>query len=412
MTLLHTATARHAHTATALEQLDRQLNHQHLSPERCAAARMVFAFYGCGHDDHLLHNHLRSRFGNAALVGGSSSGGLVTDQGVLDEQGLGVLVIDDDDGSYGVASGPLGSDPAASAEALLQQALASCDCEGELPELIWIYQAPGHEEAVIAGLRRLVGDGCPIVGGSAADNDVSSRWRQLGTDGPLADGLVVAVLFPSTPLGCAFQGGYEPAGPTGVVTGIGYTPSGNSGVVTASAGREIVSIDDEPAATVYNRWLGGRLDSQLDQGGTILADTTMLPIATDAGRVEGVTTYLLIHPEAVGAGGTLRTFRNLEVGDRVYAMRGDRERLIDRAGRVARQATKALGSAPLAGGLVVYCGGCKMAVGDDITRVAAGLSDAFGGRPFIGCFTFGEQGRLIDCNVHGNLMISAIGFAA
>ncbi|MFT3817559.1 MAG: FIST N-terminal domain-containing protein [Rubrivivax sp.] len=405
MPQLYTAAASHADTAAALQQIDRQLD------ERAAGARMVFAFYGCEHDDALLHRHLRQRFGGAALLGGSSSGGLITERGALGPQGLGLLAIADDDGSYGVAAGALGADPAASAEALLRQALASCDCEGELPELIWVYQAPGHEEAVVAGLRRLVGDRCPIVGGSSADNDVSGRWRQLGPDGVRGDGLVVGVLFPSSPLGFAFQGGYEPAGPSGVITGIGYAPAGASGIVTASAGREILSIDGEPAAVVYNRWLGGRLDGLLAGGGTILAETTMMPIATDAGRVEGVSHYLLVHPEAVGAGGTLRTFCTLQVGDRVYAMRGDRERLIDRAGRVARQARKDLGRGATAGGLVVYCGGCKMAVGEDIDRVAAGLADAFGGSPFICCFTFGEQGRLIDRNVHGNLMISAIGFA-
>jgi hypothetical protein len=30
--------------------------------------------------------------------------------------------------------------------------------------------------------------------------------------------------------------------------------------------------------------------------------------------------------------------------------------------------------------------------------------------PFIGCFTFGEQGLVLDRNAHGNLMISAIAF--
>ena len=39
--------------------------------------------------------------------------------------------------------------------------------------------------------------------------------------------------------------------------------------------------------------------------------------------------------------------------------------------------------------------------------VAANL----GGAPFIGCFRFGEQGRLMGRNVYGNLMISAVAFA-
>ena len=57
-----------------------------------------------------------------------------------------------------------------------------------------------------------------------------------------------------------------------------------------------------------------------------------------------------------------------------------------------------------------YCGGCKLAVDEEIGRVAQSVNDALDGAPFIGCFTFGEQGYLIDRSVHGNLMISAIAF--
>lgn len=402
---LRTVAASHPVTTAVLDALERQL-------PPAASPQLIITFYGCDHDDEQLRSYLRRRFPDAALLGGSSSGGFITEQGLWDANSIGLLLVDDADGSYGVASGPLGDDPAAAAEQLLKQALASCDCEGELPELIWIYQAPGREEAVLSGLRRLVGDGCPIIGGSSADNDVSGRWRQLGTDAVHADGLVVAVMFPSNQIGYAFQGGYEPAGPNGIVTGIGYTPAGDSGVVTASQGRTILSIDGEPAAVVYSRWLDGRLDSQLSNGGTILQDTTMQPIATDAGRIDGVTTYLLVHPESIDSAGALTTFRNIEVGDRVYAMRGDRQRLIDRAGRVAHQARGGLPpDANLAGGLIVYCGGCRMAVGDDIQHVSRNVANAFDNAPFIGCFTFGEQGLLNDRNVHGNLMISAVSFA-
>ena len=108
----------------------------------------------------------------------------------------------------------------------------------------------------------------------------------------------------------------------------------------------------------------------------------------------------------------MSTFCSVNVGDRVYAMKGDRTRLIDRADRVVQQAKRALAlSTPkVAGALVTYCAGCKMAVGDDIADVAEAVAHGLGDAPFIGCFTFGEQGRLIDRNVHGNLMISAVAF--
>jgi hypothetical protein len=229
----------------------------------------------------------------------------------------------------------------------------------------------------------------------------------------MTNGLAVAVLFPSAPLAFAFQGGYEPAGPTGVVTGLGFRPGADSGVVTATAGREIQSIDGLPAAEVYDRWTGHRIASKLETGGSILADTTMCPLAIDVGRVDGVTNYLLIHPDAISASRTLTTFRNVEVGTRIYAMKGDRQRLVERAGRVARQAKAQLAAArgtTAAGGLIVYCGGCRLAIGEEISEVAATVAAAFDGAPFIGCFTFGEQGQLVDRNVHGNLMISAVAF--
>lgn len=409
MTRLYSCAARGTDTVAVIEALRSQF------PAQPETIRMVFAFYGCDHDDNLLAHRLREYFPQAAVLGGSSSGGIITERGFMDEQSIGLLLIEDAaGGDYGVAAARLGDEPADTAQDALQRALASCDCAGQLPELIWVYQAPGCEEAVIEGLRRVVGDNCPIIGGSAADNDVSGRWRQLGPDGPLGDGVVVGVLFPSSPLGFAFQGGYEPAGPSGIVTGIGYQPAGDSGIVTAMAGREIVSIDQEPAAAVYNRWTRGLIAPQLEAGGAILAETTMCPIATDAGRINGITHYLLVHPESVSAQGHLRTFRSLDVGARVYAMRGDRQRLIERAGRVVEQARGDLpgGHDGVAGALVVYCGGCKIAVGEHIEEVAQAVAQELGQAPFIGCFTFGEQGRLIDRNVHGNLMISAVIFGS
>ena len=44
-------------------------------------------------------------------------------------------------------------------------------------------------------------------------------------------------------------------------------------------------------------------------------------------------------------------------------------------------------------------------------RVAVAVAANLGGAPFIGCFRFGEQGRLMGRNVYGNLMISAVAFA-
>lgn len=398
-------TATDIDTKTALAKLAEQLD------KHGGNNGLVFTFYGCEHDGNLIDTFLREHFPCKAIIGGSSSGGLMTESGFHNQHTIGLLVLEDKDGEYGVADGLFDNDPEKLAETVLAQALDNCNCTGQLPELIWLYQTPGHEEAVIRGLRNIVGDHCPIMGGTAADNDVSGKWHMLGPSGAITNGLVVAVMFPTSPIGFAFQGGYEPSGPQGTVTGIGYHNVGESGVVTDGAGRDVLTIDGAPAAEVYNRWANNSISSKLN-GGSILAETTMYPIAINTGDIDGVGQYLLIHPEAVLPQGGLRTFRELETGMRIHAMRGDRQQLVARAGRVADHARRnlELEHNTISGAVMIYCGGCKLAVGDDISEVARTVSLSLGETPFIGCFTFGEQGFLLDKNVHGNLMISAVVF--
>jgi len=406
MVVVRSVAASGGDTPTVLAELDAQIRAHR------ASANFVYAFYGCEHDDHALHAYLRHRFPEAAVLGGTSCSGVMSESRLWGAASIGLLLIDDPGGDYGVAAALIGDDPAATAETVLCAALADAGCPGELPELIWIYQAPGCEEALIEGLRRIVHDRCPIIGGSAADNTVAGQWRQLGSDGVLTDGIVIAALFPSGGVGYAFQGGYKPAGPSGVVTRVGFGPAGDSGIVTKSRGRHVISIDGAPAAQVYNKWIGNRLDAKIGEGGSILLDTTMLPLAVEAGHIEGVPHYLLIHPEAIMPGGAISTFAAIEEGSRVYSMRGDKQRLVERAGRVAAQAAFRLPDGPesLAGGVLVYCAGCMLAVDERMPEVTHEVARSFGGMPFLGCFTFGEQGRIVDRNVHGNLMISAVAF--
>jgi len=393
-------------TSNAISRLAEQIGKVKINPD------FVCAFYDCEHDDGLIFEFVKQRFPNAAVLGGTSCSGLMSDAGLAGAMSIGLLLIEDPDGDYGSAAVKLDADVASCAERALYQALTAADCAGELPELIWIYQAPGREEAVIEGLRRLVGDRCPIIGGSSADNTVAGNWRQLGPEGPMSDGLVVGVFFSSGGIGFAFQGGYEPTGPNGIVTQVAYDPAGESGIVTRARGRQIIAIDDEPAAQVYNRWIGGVLSDKLAGGGSILTDTTMYPLGIAAGKIEDVTHYILVHPDQVLEGGALSTFATIEEGTRLYSMNGDKTRLIERAGKVAAASAATLANGPgnLAGGLVVYCGGCMIAVGDQMPRVSKAVSSSFNGMPFLGCFTFGEQGFLLDRNTHGNLMISAIAF--
>jgi len=368
----------------------------------------IFCFYGCELDDEVVLSALTTRFPHASILGGTSSNGVMSANGPAGKYSVGALLVSDPGGDYGVAARSFGDDPKRTATDALAAALTAADCAGELPELIWIYQAPGHEEAVLAGLREIVGDRCPIVGGSSADDLVQGNWRQLSSEGVLTNGIVVGVVFSSGGVSVAFEGGYEPTGATGVVTCVA-----GSGVVTSHNGRHVLTIDDRPAAEVLNEWLGGAITTELEQGGSILATTTLTPIGIDTGGDGEFSHYRLVHPAAITPDRGFTTFATIESGTRLFSMRGDRRRLIDRAGRVAAIANEPLrDSAGLAGGLVVYCGGCMMAVGEEMGSVSQTLAQSFGTSPWLCCFTFGEQGPVLGLNMHGNLMISTISFAA
>ena len=50
----------------------------------------------------------------------------------------------------------------------------------------------------------------------------------------------------------------------------------------------------------------------------------------------------------------------------------------------------------ISGSLVIYCGGCGLALGDDVKKVPPAFNAVTQTKPFIGFFTFGEQGEPVE----------------
>ena len=313
-----------ADTGQALSDLEAQLRAIDGQPD------MAFVFYGCDHNAGQLGDWLETALHGVPVMGGSSSGGMMGAAAMGDEHSIGLMLFFDPDGDFGVGAAEKGSDPGTAAQAALEQALINADCEGLLPDLIWVYQSPGAEEAVIDALVARVGEDCPIFGGSAADNDVSGAWSQLAPGHVQSDGVVVGVFFPSGEIGFSFQGGYEPTGQKGVVE--------NQFADDGAMSRTIAKIGGQDAAQLYNGWTDGAIAGPLAKGGSVLAETTMFPLGVEMGLVNGVQQYKLVHPETVTEDGGLTTFANLESGTEVHCMTGERDKLTTRAGRVVAQA--------------------------------------------------------------------------
>ena len=358
----------------------------------------VALHFGVGSSAEAVRSAAAARFRTSALHGGSSCLGIMTQDGLNIDSGagLGVMAIWDAAGSYGTGSADLGGNAADAARQATRSALAAAGRPGEIPVLVWLTVAPGHEEQVIAGIRAEIGPESLIVGGSSADNDVSANWAQFGPVQSHSAGVVVSVLFPSSGVSSVYQSG--------------YSPTGTSGLVTRVAGRRLFEIDNQPAAQVYHGWTGGAVPTADTAPASILAAATLWPLGRVAQQIAGVPFHLLAHPAVANPDGSLDLFADVAQGDRLWQMQGSADSLVARAGRVARQARDDAGG-DIAGALVVYCGGCMLAVRDRMAEVQGGINAALCNAPWLGVFTFGEQGVPSGGRArHGNLMISCTTF--
>ena len=339
--------------------------------------------------------------GPRALHGGTSCRGVLSGAGMSAGPALGAFAIHDPTGDYGTEVVETGGDPRDAARRATLGALQRAGRQGEMPDLLWLTATPGGEEAVLAGIQDVVGPDVPILGGTAADDRFAGGWRVIGAAGARRDGGAVSVLFPSRPIAYAFQSG--------------YAPTGERARVSAVDGRRLVALDGRPAADVYAEW--SQLPALAKRSGgcggpDLLGATAFAPFGRAAGCVVDVPYYLLTQPTAVHADGSIELLAAVEAGDELVMMRGLRDGLVGRAGRVARQSLElARHRAPPLGALLIYCGGGMMAVRDEMDEIASGITAALGGAPFLGLFSFGEQGCFNGGgNRHGNLMVACVSF--
>ncbi|MEL6550099.1 MAG: FIST N-terminal domain-containing protein [Pseudomonadota bacterium] len=331
--------------------------------------------------------------------GATSCLGAMTHAGKTD--GVAIFAISDADGAYGTGISSFEAGPRQAAAEATRSALAMADRVGERPELVWVAATPGAEEAVVQGIEDIVGADIAIIGGSAADNSVSGDWFVFDGLTKVTDGVIVSVLFPSRPISFAYQSG--------------YSPTSHTGRVTKADGRVLKEIDGQPAMDVYAEWTGQDVTT-VEKGApaeAILGASTLWPLGREINQVGQVPFYLLAHPAVAHDTGEIELFATVDEGEELTCMNGTKKSLVERAGRVAALAreTGRLSEKPIAGALMIYCGGCMLSVQDEIGDVVSGVNTALDGAPFLGAFTFGEQGTLLRAgNRHGNLMISCIVF--
>jgi hypothetical protein len=353
------------------------------------------------HDAQVVTDYLSASAPNAKLIGGTSRWGVMTAEGYhsRDRAALGMCGVRATGLVCGIASVDIQDDPKAAAIKAVDLALQDADRPGELPDLVAMIQAPGHEELVIEGIQEVLGPEIAVIGGSAADDGSTGQWKQYANGRATTNGLTLAVLFLSTKVGYAFRSG--------------YAPTEHRAVVTRASGRTIYELDGRPAAEVYDEWTDGLLSRVIRDGVDISTHSDMYPMGRAVRQVSGVTQYALVAPFKTTPDGAIHTFAAARERQVLTLMTGTQDSLVRRAGKVISAAMESgsLEHADVRGAVVIYCAGCMAAVADRMDEVVDDINTSLDGKPFIGTFTSGEQGCFLEGGAtHANCMISALVF--
>ena len=364
----------------------------------------IMLFSTAGYDSDSILSEINSIFPKAKVYGGTSSTGVLTNDGYHTSKtgSLALLGISSNRMTFGVGGADLDNFENArdAGKDAIENAIENAGKTDELPKLILITVAPGNEEEVLLGIEDVIGWGIPVIGGSSGDDDLTGKWHQYDNNRIYSNGVSLTAIFTDLDVRFIYEAGYE--------------KSKTQGTITKAEGRTIYEIDGRPAGEVYNEWCEGCITKELANGGTILSQSTFWPFAKIIEREYDIY-YLSLHPLSVdGNDKSLTLFANVMRGDKLLIMHGDWELLLNRAKTTPHKLMdnkELINKKPLFG-IYTFCGGSLLGIPEDQRfRLSGFVNEELNGIPFIGTFTFGEQGPLGIVNHHGNLANSLILFS-
>ncbi len=364
---------------------------------------VLFSTASYGSD--MVLSEVRRLLPGVQIYGGTSCLAVQTKDGFhAGEKGsLALLAVASKNISFGVGGVSIDDFPSAreAGKSAIQAAIDATGKKGA-PKLVLITGSVGREEELLAGIEDVIGKDVPVLGGSAGDNTITGEWKQFANENVYSNGISLTVIYTDLKIGWAYEAG--------------YLRSENRGTITKADGRIIYEVDNQPAAEVYNEWTGGTVVAEeLETGGSILSDASYYPLAKIIKNEEKEYT-LSIHPLSINATDhSLEIFANIEEGDEVLLMHGDWELLLNRALTTPIKALESenLSKEDVSFGIYTYCGGTMLAIPEEErSKIPVLVKTAIGDAPFIGTFTFGEQGHIQGVgNLHGNLVNSMIVFS-
>ena len=259
-----------------------------------------------------------------------------------------------------------------------------------------IHGIKGYEERIIEGLVDCFGPESEIFGATAGNDCFLKEAYVFLNDRKSTQGVLIVRIINHKIVSS--------------ITRSGYLTTLHKGKVTDVDRRILKTIDNAPASDVYNLWTERRFDSYISRGGDLPRSAGLYPIAHDLDSEPECNAWL-VHPYFVDKeNGYLHLYAEIPKGANVCLMRGSEDTLIPHVGTAIHEMISQIPRENILAAFILYCAGCASIIAENMPRVCQMACQELKEIPFIGCMSFGEQGRFKNARqcYHGNMMIELV----
>ena len=361
--------------------------------------KLGMMYCSCNDDVEEVVSGAISSMKGAPVIGCTSSGMIITNDGIIESEDgfVGLMSFDDKNMNIGVAAHKAGKNAREIGRKVARAAVENAG-ENYSPNYFYMVASPKEEEDYLMGIQDVIGR-VPMFGGSAADDTVEGNWKIFCNDQVFQDGVAVAFFYTDNDIVTSYTGAYRDTENYGLVTEV-------------KNDRTLVKIDGVSALKKYADWIGKKPSELKGQNLLVASITKPLGVKDPLGNLTVVR-----HPMFGDDMGTKTTTDDvINLGNKVVEktaivqLEATVDELIKSTKTTLKDVKSQLSTEP-AGYFLVHCGGRKLGIGDRIEEVYKNLVEEARGVPFITVFTFGEYGYdEHSANICGGLMLSFTAF--
>ena len=351
-------------------------------------AKVGMLYTSCVYNQEEVLAGAKEKMGDIPIIGCTSSGAIMTPDGIFDnETGFaGMMVFDDKDLQVGVAICNKRGDARKLGQKLAMDAIVNSGTN-QIPNYFYMVASPKEEESYLKGIQDVIGR-VPFFGGSAADNTVNGDWKIFLNDTVVSDGCAVLFFYTDKLMGTEYTGAYRETGEAGIITKV-------------TDKRTMVEIDGIPALKYLAKWYDVKPKDLMGQNLLVRAILNPIGIKNPTGDF-----IVIRHPMIGNEDLSANVGNDLAPGTAIMLMEATVDELIASTKKALVACRNKIDTDP-AGYFLVHCGGRKLGIGDKMGEVYRGVKTAAKGVPFLMLFTFGEYGyEEHSANTCGGLMLS------